>query len=174
VYPLSLVQLVFGSPVRIHGARTIGGTGVDEQVSALMEFGGGRLAVVSASIRTQLGNGATIHGTEGMLRLESPLYFPHRFRILSTGQHGAMRPGRTGWRARLGSHPLARRARELVGSLRGRSETRWPKGNGYEGEAAEVVRCLRAGLKESPSVPLDDTIAVLEMVDAIRRSGTST
>jgi hypothetical protein len=30
------------------------------------------------------------------------------------------------------------------------------------------MRCLREGLRESPVVPLDDSIAVLEVADAIR------
>lgn len=42
-------------------------------------------------------------------------------------------------------------------------------GNGYRHEVAEVERCLRAGLVESPLVPLDDTVGVLEVIDECRR-----
>ncbi|GAA4921889.1 Gfo/Idh/MocA family protein [Streptomyces coeruleoprunus] len=35
-------------------------------------------------------------------------------------------------------------------------------------EAAEVMRCLRAGEKESPLVPLDGTLAVMRTLDAVR------
>lgn len=41
-------------------------------------------------------------------------------------------------------------------------------GNGYNYEAAEVGRCLRLGLKESPSMTLDETLAVMGTLDAIR------
>jgi predicted dehydrogenase len=41
-------------------------------------------------------------------------------------------------------------------------------GNGYNYEAAEVGRCLRAGLKESPQMTLDETLAVMGTLDAIR------
>ncbi|MDT5036523.1 MAG: hypothetical protein QOE03_1708 [Micromonosporaceae bacterium] len=41
-------------------------------------------------------------------------------------------------------------------------------GFGYHFEAAEVHRCLRAGLPESPLVPLADTLAVLATLDAVR------
>jgi len=41
-------------------------------------------------------------------------------------------------------------------------------GNGYGYQVAEVARCLRAGLTESPYVPLDDTIGVLELLDDAR------
>ena len=42
-------------------------------------------------------------------------------------------------------------------------------GNGYGHQVAEVARCLREGLTESPYVPLDDTVGVLEALDDARR-----
>jgi len=42
------------------------------------------------------------------------------------------------------------------------------KGAGFNHEIAEVARCLRAGEVESPRVPLDDTIAILEVLDSAR------
>jgi predicted dehydrogenase len=41
-------------------------------------------------------------------------------------------------------------------------------GRGYHFEAAEVHRCLRAGLLESPLVPHAETLAVMRTLDAIR------
>jgi predicted dehydrogenase len=42
-------------------------------------------------------------------------------------------------------------------------------GRGYGPEVAEVERCLRAGELESPLVPLDETVAILEVLDDARR-----
>jgi predicted dehydrogenase len=42
-------------------------------------------------------------------------------------------------------------------------------GNGYGLEIAEVARCLRAGELESPLIPLDETVAILEILDDARR-----
>lgn len=42
------------------------------------------------------------------------------------------------------------------------------KGNGYEYEAMEVGRCLRAGALESKVMPLDETISILRVMDSIR------
>jgi predicted dehydrogenase len=42
-------------------------------------------------------------------------------------------------------------------------------GNGFGHEVAEVGRCLRAGELESPHVPLDETVGVLELLDDARR-----
>jgi predicted dehydrogenase len=41
-------------------------------------------------------------------------------------------------------------------------------GNGYVHEALEVQRCLRAGLLESPRMPLDETLALMGVLDEIR------
>jgi hypothetical protein len=43
------------------------------------------------------------------------------------------------------------------------------EGNGLRGEAAEVARCLRAGLLESPLLPLDETYTIMQAMDEIRR-----
>ncbi len=42
-------------------------------------------------------------------------------------------------------------------------------GTGLANEAMEAVRCLRGGETESPLVPLDETVEVLELMDRIRR-----
>jgi len=41
-------------------------------------------------------------------------------------------------------------------------------GTGFDHEIAEVARCLRAGEIESPLAPLDDTVAILEVLDEAR------
>ncbi len=42
-------------------------------------------------------------------------------------------------------------------------------GTGLANEALEVVRCLRGGETESPLVPLDETVALMTLMDSIRR-----
>ena len=42
------------------------------------------------------------------------------------------------------------------------------EGNGYQFEAAHVMHCLRAGRTESPRMPLDESHALLETMDALR------
>ena len=40
--------------------------------------------------------------------------------------------------------------------------------NGFEYEAMETMRCLRAGLTESPAMPLDETLAIMRTMDRLR------
>lgn len=40
--------------------------------------------------------------------------------------------------------------------------------NGFEYEAQEAMRCLREGLKESPLMPLDETLGIMRTMDRLR------
>ncbi len=42
------------------------------------------------------------------------------------------------------------------------------EGNGYNCEAAEVMRCIRDGKLESETMPLDESVAIMKTLDAIR------
>lgn len=42
-------------------------------------------------------------------------------------------------------------------------------GNGFEPEIMEVVRCVRAGKKQSDMMPVASTIEILELMDEVRR-----
>ncbi|MBV5314391.1 MAG: Gfo/Idh/MocA family oxidoreductase [Prolixibacteraceae bacterium] len=42
-------------------------------------------------------------------------------------------------------------------------------GNALNYEAEEVMRCLKLGLKESPLMPLDESIQIMEIMDQIRK-----
>jgi dihydrodiol dehydrogenase / D-xylose 1-dehydrogenase (NADP) len=63
------------------------------------------------------------------------------------------------------------KATKAVLTAKGRTETvEMPHlANGYEYEAMEVGRCLRAGLTESPIVSLDESLALMRTMDELRR-----
>lgn len=42
------------------------------------------------------------------------------------------------------------------------------QGNGYEYQAMEVMRCLRAGETESPDMPLGESILIMQTMDRLR------
>jgi predicted dehydrogenase len=42
------------------------------------------------------------------------------------------------------------------------------EGRGLWYEAEEVARCLREGLLESPLMPLDESVSIMETMDAVR------
>lgn len=50
-----------------------------------------------------------------------------------------------------------------------RTETFEYPGSGYTYQLREVTRCIQAGLTESATMPLDDSLAIMEMFDDVRR-----
>jgi predicted dehydrogenase len=65
--------------------------------------------------------------------------------------------------------PFWKPSRMTISSASGEEEVEIPnEGNGYRFEVEEVGRCLRDGLNESPIMPLDETISIMETMDEIR------
>lgn len=83
---------------------------------------------------------------------------PHEALLLGTS--GRIRVHSSWWRATTMTLSVVGKPDELI-------EAPAP-GNGYNYEAAEVGRCLRAGLTESPTMSLDETLAIMRTLDAVR------
>ncbi len=68
-------------------------------------------------------------------------------------------------------HKLWWRPSKLTLSVNGKDEEIAPEivGNGFNYEAAEFGRCLRAGIKESPMRTYADTIGVMNTMDTLRK-----
>lgn len=67
--------------------------------------------------------------------------------------------------------PMWNKSNTLVLQLRGHDEQRIEtpfEGVGYQFEADEVMRCLRAGKLESEIMPLDETLSIMQTLDEIR------
>ena len=173
VYPVSLTSMLLGQPTDVLAAQTTGPGGVDAQMVVTLAYPEA-LATLTCGFTGTGRNGAYIMGTEGSIEIDAPIYAPTSMRITRTGaavpkgggeQGGLSRrlerlPGAIELRRRLGPYlkPLVRGNRERV--------TRHFRGYGYQFEAEEVVRCIQAGSAESAIMPLDETIAVMDIVDA--------
>jgi dihydrodiol dehydrogenase / D-xylose 1-dehydrogenase (NADP) len=76
-----------------------------------------------------------------------------------------------GTKGQIRLHPWWIRPNGLTLSLAGQETTTMEmpfEGNGYQFEAAEVMDCLRAGRFESDLMPLEETLSILQTMDAIR------
>jgi predicted dehydrogenase len=76
-----------------------------------------------------------------------------------------------GTEGRIRIHPQMFRPTKLTISLTGQEDNaiEMPlEGNGYNYEAAEVMRCLQAGKSECDTMPLDETLAIMKTMDQIR------
>lgn len=173
VYPLSLIVQLLGRPSTIFGQSITGLSGVDEHAAASLGFPGGAVAQLSANISAHNRNDAFIIGTEGSITIHPPLYCPTTLTVKKFAASGSTSFGDQSLAGRLKNIPLIRNSYRLfkraAGRLRGSQAMRYAyTGNGYYHEAAEVGRCLQAGLIESPVMPLDETIVIMETLDAIR------
>ena len=172
VYPISLAFYLFGRPDSVTGRATISSTGVDDAEAILLTHPGGRFSALTASVAAASPNDAVVMGTGGTIHLHDPLVRPERLTIRETSPISPGGGGGGGGRlARLKESAAARRLHRVLAAIKGggaRRESLPCDGNGYSHEAAEVIRCLREGLAESPVMPLDESVAILETMDELR------
>ncbi|MDR1950142.1 MAG: Gfo/Idh/MocA family oxidoreductase [Spirochaetaceae bacterium] len=88
VYPISLASMVFGGgkPEKIASLLYLGQTGVDEEFSGLISYGGCRIATVSAALRTAMVNDGWIYGSSGRIHLPD-FVFSHKARLICDGRY---------------------------------------------------------------------------------------
>ncbi|WP_067438594.1 Gfo/Idh/MocA family protein [Nocardioides jensenii] len=140
VYPLTFAQLVLGRAELLTAVADLSPAGVDLDVAIAARHIGGGTSALSASMTSRPSRAATIATTTGLVEVAADFHHP---------------PGAT-WRPHDG-RPEAIVAPEPV------------MGQGYGNEAAEVMRCIDAGLTESPLVPHAFTLDVIGQMDELRR-----
>ncbi len=140
-YPVAFATWVLGRPSRLAALAQAHPSGVHAQTAAVLGYddGAGALAVLHASLAAATPNAGEISGELGTLTLDAPFYHPGGLTL-------RLRDGRS-----------ARYEEPRIGH------------EGLHFEAAEVARCLAAGLAESPLRPLADSVLTLEVMDEIRR-----
>jgi predicted dehydrogenase len=176
VYPLSLAFDLFGEPTQVSSQATIGPTGVDEQSAMVLNFAGGKLALLSASLCARSSNAATIVGTLGKIHIHEPFYCPEKvsltqFPKLVSGTD-SQPSSASKLKQKLKSLVVqAPRLQRVISALADPAVTfaQPTLGNGYGYEAIEVGNCLRRGDRESQLMPLDQTLRIMETLDTIRQ-----
>jgi predicted dehydrogenase len=84
VYPISFAQMVLGDPMRVTAGGSTFETGADAEAALLLEFGDGRTATLTCSLRGELPGSARLFGTEGWIDVVPRFHHPetivlHRF-----------------------------------------------------------------------------------------------
>ena len=140
VYLVSLAHMLLGAPLETKAISKIGQTGVDEETSILMRHKNGALSSLSCSVIAATPQEGVVVGSKGRIKLLNPWW-------------GGRSPGL------------------ILTREDGKEEHLTPEkhGNGYNYEAGEFSRCLLSGLKESQTMPLDETVSVMSALDEIRR-----
>jgi len=140
VYPVSFAVDLFGAPSSVTARGDKTVTGVDRQVALILEHDGGALSVLHTALDTRGANTATIVGTEGRIEIDSVWYNQTSFTVYS-GESG---------------EALERYDEKVVS-------------RGMQFQAWELERVVRDGGRESPLLPLDESIAIMAVLDEARR-----
>ena len=132
-------------------------------ITATLDYPSGCQAVITSTLHSNLGNTATLYGTEGHIDLIGGIYFPHDYRVeMSATGSPANHRGRL-------SRAWSRVARRLPALHFEKETKRFSIREGYACEVSAVQRCLQAGFLECAEMSLDDSIEILELMDSIRR-----
>ena len=176
VYPISLSYQLLGEPSGIKSQVIMGTTGVDEQSVITFEYPSGCQAILFSSFLGNSPHECTIIGSRGRIRVHAPIYRPFKMSLTTYEEIDQTAAAKDGLKKALQQHPLIldlkiKIANRILPLVR-RSSKKIVKtfsGNGYNYEAQEVMDCLRAGQQESKVMPLDETLNVMRLMDAIRK-----
>jgi predicted dehydrogenase len=145
VYPLTFAQLFLGEPATVAAAASLSSAGADLNLALSLGYSSGAVASLSSTMTAWSPRTASIATDIGRVDVPAPFHHPTR----ATWTASADDPD-------LGAPEHPQILTEPV------------TGTGLAEEAREVARCLRNGETESPLVPLDDTLAMMRLLDRIR------
>lgn len=173
IYGASMAYDLLGAPGEIWADALYSDTGSVRDVSITMQHDRGEspvLCSIRASHSALLRNTLDVSGASGRITVEAPFIQASRARHVHFEPKGraAERPsalkdalrGSPAWPV---ARAIARRVTGRDGALFSRPFT----GYGLRFEADEVARCLAGGLRESPVMPISESVAVLETMDRI-------
>ncbi|NQX35656.1 Gfo/Idh/MocA family oxidoreductase [Herbiconiux sp. VKM Ac-2851] len=138
IYPVSFAIDLLGLPTRILASATLGDTGVDQQTALIFEHEGGRQSVSHSAIDTAGPVRASVIGTEARVDIDRTWYAPTSFTV--TNSEGE----------------VLERFEQPVAS------------RGMEYQALEFERMLTAGERESPLLPVAESVAIMAVLDEVR------
>ncbi|NEA56798.1 Gfo/Idh/MocA family oxidoreductase [Streptomyces sp. SID13666] len=142
VYPVSFAHLLLGEPDTVRATAHLTPEGVDDNTGIVLGWDSGAVALLSCSITSGTPVTASVTGSTGRIEIPHGYFHPDRFTLHRDGHE----------------------PREYLLS----EVTDVPERDSLRHEAAEVMRCLRAGETQSPLVPLAGTLAVMRTLDAVR------
>ena len=81
VYPVSWAHDFLGVPQGVHAFGQLTETGVDGQVSMVLDYPNGAQATLNTTLWSKTPTTSSISGTEGYVRVAGPFYAPTSFRV---------------------------------------------------------------------------------------------
>lgn len=170
VYPISLAHYVLGPPASINSTADIGSTGVDMTSHYQFTYATGAKADLSSSCCFYRPSEAIITGTKGAIRIHAPFLKSDRITVYPKLDSGAALPRpSTGLAATRVFQGIKLRLNGQLTWLGGAGDIfQRTDGRGYQFELEAVTQSLQNGELEHGMMPLDETLAVMQTMDALR------
>ena len=141
IYNVFFALSILGKPDEIEASMVPYQSGVDEQCAVLFKYNNGKQAQLFSTFKANLPTDAEICGSEGSLKLTTRFYEPS---------------------ATIEYYTETIREKETI-------QVEKQEGFGYRYEAQHVTECIQQGLKESPIMSFQDSVLLMETLDAIRQ-----
>ncbi|SDZ40158.1 Gfo/Idh/MocA family protein [Herbiconiux ginsengi] len=138
IYPVSFAIDILGLPTRVLASATMTATGVDRQTALIFEHEGGRQSISQSALDASGPVHAAVIGTDGWIDIDRWWYGPTTFTVYDA------------------QHEVIERFEQPVVS------------RGMQYEALEIERVIAAGEKESPLMPLTQSVAIMRVLDEVR------
>lgn len=140
IYPISFAFDILGHPTEVLASGRLKATGADAEVSTIFRYASGACALTVSASDAPGSNRAEINGTEGHVEIDGVWYTPTGFRIYNS-------------------------EKKLLEEFKPATM----KGRGMHFQAVELERLVAAGERVSPILPLEQSVAIMETLDDIRR-----
>lgn len=138
VYPVSFAHMVLGVPHEISASATLTDRGVDLQTSAIFTYDNGAHASLTSSFAARTSNTAVITGTRARIEIDSMFFTPSTFRVITPDE-----------------------------KVTYQYQTPY-QGIGLREQAKVFADNVRSGHLESSEITHNQSIEVMESMDAIR------
>ena len=86
IYPLYLSLLILGYPDEISATASLTETGVDESCGMILKHKNGAVSSLHCTFMGHTQVGASIHGTEGSIRLHRRFHHPNQLSVYKHGE----------------------------------------------------------------------------------------
>jgi len=139
IYPISFAWELFGAPSNVVAQATFSETGVDDSVTVILGYEGGRKAVTHSAKNARGQNRAVVVGNKGRIEIDPLWYNATSFTVIGNDDGIVERY----------THPL--------------------KTRGMEYQAMEMEQLVKDGKISGDILPIEETVSIMECLDEVRR-----
>ena len=139
IYPVSFATRIFGIPDKAIGSGNLTDTHLDKVSALIFEYKSGARALLHTSMVTAGPVTASIMGTKGHIEIDTPFYEQTTFTHYDS------------------MNKVVRRYEDKI------------QGRGMQYQAIHVEECINKGLLESPIMSLKETVAIMGVMDDLRK-----